>query len=140
MPARFKQIALTALLLLSVVFRASSPSLKSLVILDVPPVEPYRQLINAIAYVETVNDTLAYNPIEQAAGIFQIRPIRLAEYNRLTGEKYKMKDLFNYEVSEKIFLFFADRIGPYNTEMIARKWNGSGHRTTFYWNRIKKYL
>ena len=140
MPARFKQIALTIFLLLAVVFRASSPSLKSVVIFDVPPVEPYKQLMNAIAYVETKYDTLAYNPMEQAAGIFQIRPIRLAEYNRLTGEKYEMKDLFNYKVSEKIFLFFADRIGPYNTEMIARKWNGSGHRTIYYWNRIKRYL
>ena len=51
-----------------------------------------------------------------------------------------MKDLFDYEVSEKIFLYFADRIGPYNAELIARKWNGSGHRTIFYWNRIREYL
>ena len=87
-----------------------------------------------------MNDTMAYNPLEQAAGIFQIRPIRLTEYNKRTGRNYKMKDLYDYDISEKIFLYFADLIGPYDFEQIARKWNGSGHMTTYYWNRIKQYL
>jgi hypothetical protein len=87
-----------------------------------------------------MNDTLAYNPLEEATGIFQIRPIRLQDYNNRTGSKYKMSDLFDYEVSEKIFLYFADQIGPYDMEQIARRWNGSGHMTTFYWNRIKEFL
>jgi hypothetical protein len=32
--------------------------------------------------VETKGDTLAYNPYEEATGIFQIRPIRLKDYNK----------------------------------------------------------
>lgn len=140
MKTSLKKIGLTAILIFFVVFRASSPAIKSLIIFDAPPVEPYRELINAIGFVETMNDTMAYNSLEEAVGIFQIRPIRLKEYNNQTGRKYRMEDLFNYEISEKIFLYFADQIGPYNFEQIARRWNGSGHMTTYYWERIKQYL
>lgn len=90
--------------------------------------------------VEGKCDTLAYNPIEEAVGYFQIRPIRLEDYNKRTESNYTMKDMFNYEISEKIFLYYAGKIGPYNFEQIARNWNGSGHRTINYWNRIKQYL
>jgi hypothetical protein len=75
-----------------------------------------------------------------AAGYFQIRPIRLIDYNKRTGSYYTRKDLFNYKVSEKIFLYYASQIGPYDLEQIARKWNGSGRNTIYYWSRVKKYL
>jgi len=90
--------------------------------------------------VETKYDTLAYNTEEEATGYFQIRPVRLKEYNRLTGSSYTIKDMFNYKKSEKVFLYFADRIGPYDFEQIARSWNGSGSMTTSYWNRIRALL
>ena len=83
---------------------------------------------------------MAYNPLEEATGIFQIRPIRLKDYNIRTGSNYQMKDLYDYKISEQIFLYFADQVGPYDLEQIARRWNGSGHMTTYYWNRIKEYL
>ena len=94
----------------------------------------------AIGIVETKGDTLAYNPVEEAAGYFQIRPIRLLDYNNRTGSTYIMKDLYNYEISEKIFLYFADLIGPYDFEQIARRWYGSGQLTIDYWKRIKEKL
>ena len=140
MPARFRKISIFIFLFLSVSFRASAPSVNAITIFAPSPVEPYRKLILAVGTVETMNDTLSYNPLEEAAGYFQIRPIRLKEYNRRTGNNYTTKDLFNYAVSEKIFLYFAELIGPYDFERIARKWNGSGHMTTNYWNRIKEYL
>jgi hypothetical protein len=140
MPASFYKILLITLLFFIIPYQASSPSVKTLVIFDPPSVEPYKQLIYAIGFVETMNNNMAYNPTEQAAGIFQIRPIRLQDYNQRTGSRYKMKDLFDYEISERIFLYYADKTGPYNLEQIARKWNGSGHMTTFYWNRIREYL
>jgi hypothetical protein len=113
---------------------------KSIIVFEPLPVEPYKQLALAIGLVETKCDTLAYNPVEKAVGIFQIRPIRLIDYNNRTGSRYSRKDLFNYDISEKIFLYYANQIGPYNLELIAKKWNGSGHLTTNYWHRIKKYL
>ncbi len=139
MPGNLKKIIFFTLLL-SFTFRLSAPTRESIIILNSRPVEPYKGLIRAIGMVETKNDTLAYNPIEEAAGYFQIRPIRLKDYNMRTGNNYLMADLFNYEISEKIFLYFADQIGPYDLEQIAKKWNGSGHMTISYWKRIKYYL
>jgi len=140
MQVNFKKIVLITILLLSIVSKVSAPCYKSIILVDYCPIQPYKRLMLAIAKVETKGDTLAYNPIEAASGIFQIRPIRLIDYNRRTGSSYTSQDLFNYETSEKIFLYFADQIGPYNLELIARKWNGSGHMTINYWDRIKKYL
>ena len=140
MPYNFRKTVFFTLLLLSFAFRAYAPSRESIIILESRPIEPYKPLIHAIGIVETRCDTLAYNQIEQAVGYFQIRPIRLEDYNMRTGSKYTMKDMFNYEISEKIFLYYAAQIGPYDFEKIARRWNGSGPRTIHYWNRIKKHL
>jgi hypothetical protein len=140
MRGNLKKILFVTILLFSLIFRLSAPRRESIIILNSEPVNPYKNLIQAIGIVETKNDTLAYNPIEKAAGYFQIRPIRLEEYNRQTGSNYTMNDMFNYKISEKIFLYFADLIGPYDLEQIAKKWNGSGKLTISYWNRIKEYL
>jgi hypothetical protein len=90
--------------------------------------------------VETQYDTLAYNPLEEAAGYFQIRPIRLMDYNNRTGNDYSLLDLFDYKISEKIFLYYATEIGPYDFERIAKTWNGSGNSTILYWEQVKKFL
>jgi hypothetical protein len=90
--------------------------------------------------VETQYDTLAYNPLEEAVGYFQIRPIRLEDYNIRTGSEYTMNDLFNYKISEKIFLYYAAELGPYNFERIAKTWNGSGQGTILYWEQVKRFL
>jgi hypothetical protein len=90
--------------------------------------------------VETQYDTLAYNPVEMAVGYFQIRPIRLEDYNNRTGSKYSMDDLFNYWISEKIFLYYATETGPYKFEQIAKTWNGSGKSTIQYWDQVRKFL
>lgn len=134
-----KKIVLVSVLL-SVTFKALAPSRDSIIILASEPVNPFKRLIYAIGMVETRCDTLSYNPVEEAVGYFQIRPVRLEDYNQRTGSHYKKKDLYNYAVSEKIFLYYAHQIGPYNFEKISRRWNGSGPKTYLYWNRVKKYL
>jgi hypothetical protein len=140
MNANLKKIKIVCFILLSFSLEVSAPSEKLLTVLKLAPIEPYKQLAFAVGMVETKGDTLAYNPLEEATGIFQIRPIRLIDYNKRTGSSYTRNDLFNFEISEKIFLYFADQVGPYNIEHIARKWNGSGHLTTNYWYRIRQYL
>jgi hypothetical protein len=135
-----KKIKIVFFILVSFSLRVSAPSVKMLNVLDMGPVEPYKQLAFAVGMVETKGDTLAYNPKEEALGIFQIRPIRLIDYNKRTVSNYTRKDLLDYKISEKIFLYYADQLGPYNLELIAKKWNGSGHLTTNYWFRIKQYL
>lgn len=126
--------------LLVVSLRAFAPNRESLVIIDSTPVEPFKRLIYAIGMVETSCDTLAYNPEEEAVGFFQIRPIRVEDYNKRTGSNYTKEDMFDYKIAEKIFLYYASRIGPYNFEQIAMNWNGSGPLTIHYWNRVKKRL
>lgn len=140
MKSYLRKLELIFLILLSFSLRVSAPTIKSFTVFEVSPVEPYKKLVLAIGMVETAGDTLAYNPVEEATGIFQIRPVRLLEYNNRTGSKLTQQDLFNYETSEKIFLYFADQIGPYNLEQIAKRWNGSGQLTIAYWDRIKQYL
>jgi hypothetical protein len=117
-----------------------APALPAIPILKDSPVDPFSNLIYAIGMVETGLDTIAYNPLEEAIGYFQIRPVRLEDYNRRTGNRYSMKDLYNYSISEKIFKYYAAQIGPYDFETIAKSWNGSGIMTIDYWNRVKMHL
>jgi hypothetical protein len=126
--------------LFSLTSPAVSPDLKYLLIIESVPLEPYSKLIHAIGMVEGMSDTTAYNEFEMAAGFFQIRPIRLEEYNKRSGNNLLLTDMFSYEISRKVFLYFAVQIGPYDFEKIARTWNGSGAKTTEYWKRIQQYL
>lgn len=139
MSVYLKKIVLLIFLLL-LALRAFAPSNRSLVIILTAPDEPFKNLISAIGMVETKFDTLSYNPVEKAVGYFQIRPIRVLDYNKRTGNSYSMKDMFDYKISEKVFLYYASQIGPYNLERIAKKWNGSGKVTFEYWNQVKKFL
>jgi len=135
---RRKIVFIGSFLLLT--FNAFAPERKEVAIPGSHPVEPFRRLISAIGIVETGYDTLAYNPEEEATGYFQIRPIRLEDYNRRTGSSYTMEDMFNYRISERIFLYYASLVGPYDFETIARRWNGSGEQTIAYWQRVKEHL
>ena len=139
MSVYFKKIVLLTFLSLLAI-RVFAPSNGSLVVILTPPDEPFKRLIYAIGMVETKFDTLSYNPVEKAVGYFQIRPIRVLDYNQRTGSSYSTKDMFDYNISEKVFLYYASQIGPYNFERIAKKWNGSGKVTFEYWNQVKKFL
>jgi len=126
--------------ILSYSYKAFAPSSDSFVIFENKPIEPYVNLIHAIGKVETNHDTLRYNPEENAVGYFQIRPIRVEDYNIRTGSHYRPEDMFDYKISEKVFLYYANKIGPYDLRQIAMNWNGSGPGTIFYWNMVKEYL
>jgi hypothetical protein len=123
-----------------IAFKAFAPAGVSLAIFDTPPIEPFKSLICAIGKVETGHDTLAYNALEEAVGYFQIRPIRVDDYNMRTGSNYTSRDMFDYKISEKVFLYYAAQIGPYDFEQIAKRWNGSGESTIVYWIQVKQHL
>jgi hypothetical protein len=125
---------------LAIALKVFAPDSSSIIIARTTPFEPFKSLIHAVGMVETQFDTLAYNPLEEAVGYFQIRPIRLQDYNVRTGSTYTMNDLFDYKISEKIFLYYASEIGPYDFERIAKTWNGSGLCTIQYWEQVKKFL
>ncbi|MGE5406164.1 MAG: hypothetical protein ACM3NR_00520 [Methanosarcina sp.] len=116
-----------------------APDIKTLVIEAPQPINIYERLMIAILEVESGGDTLAFNPIEEAYGPFQIRPIRLCDYNKRTGKKYRMKDCYTLKVSREIFLYYAVDLGP-DYEIIAKRWNGSGEMTIAYWSRVRAVL
>lgn len=139
MESFLKKVAVIALIL-SFTLDLYAPVSNSITIIINKPADPFRNLIHAIGRVETKFDTMAYNPVEMATGYFQIRPIRIQDYNERTGSNYLLKDMYDYNTSEKVFLYYASDIGPYNFERIAKNWNGSGSKTILYWKQVRKFL
>jgi hypothetical protein len=117
--------------------RASAPGLSVIFIFASKPVDGYERLVKAVIMVESSGDTLAFNKTEEAFGAFQIRPIRLLDYNQRTGKNYTNKDCFNLKISKEIFLYYARKISYCDYQSIARSWNGSGKSTLEYWEKVK---
>lgn len=121
-------------------FAATAPDTQVIFLLASDPVDAYDRLIKAVVLVESSGDPLAYNLAEEAVGAFQIRPIRILDYNQRTGKNYKIENCFNFEISKEIFLYYARKIGYPDYETIARNWNGSGETTQDYWEKVKSKL
>lgn len=120
--------------------KTAAPGFEVIAIFTSEPVDAYNRLITAIIQVESSGDTLAFNLVEEAVGAFQIRPIRLLDYNQRTGKNYKPEDCYSLRISKEIFLYYAKGNDYLDYETIARNWNGSGKTTLDYWKKIKKYL
>lgn len=101
------------------------------------PINYYSPLIKAVGMVESSLNNMAYNPLEEATGFFQIRPIRLEDYNKRTGKTYTLEQMYDKEIAESIFMYYTK---GRNYEKVARSWNGSGRQTVVYWNKVKKLL
>jgi hypothetical protein len=117
-----------------------APGEKALFIAREMPVNPYLKLFEAVCWVESNNNPLAYNARENACGIAQIRKIRLDDYNNRTHRSYSLRQVYDPKISKTIFMFYADKIGYNNFPRIAMSWNGSGKETINYWHRVKKRL
>ena len=103
-------------------------------------IEPFKALLHATGVVESNNNNLALNEKEQSFGALQIRAIRLEDYQRRTGVRYQLTDMYDYEKAKEIFLYYASKHGPYQIEQISRRWNGSGKMTDAYWDKIRILL
>ena len=107
------------------------------------PVDP---LIMAIIQVESGGDTLAHNIQEDAVGVLQIRPIMVAEVNRLVGkDSFTLSDRWNVHKSIAMFNVIRSHTHNPTNEKLARNWNGGwqGYKkksTIKYWNKVKKLL
>ena len=138
---KFRHLKCLLILILSLpAVRAPAPGLNVLYIIAPVPVDPFEKLVKAIVQVESLGNSLAYNPEEDAVGAFQIRPVRVLDYNQRTGKNIKIENCYSYETSKEIFLYYARLTGYPHYETIARNWNGSGEATTDYWKRVKYYL
>ena len=113
-----------------------APAVNSVAIFRTEGISHYTNLIHAVGTVESNCDTLAYNPLEEATGYFQVRPIRLLDYNRRTGKHYKLSDMYDFDKAKELFLYYCTM----DLEQTAKNWNGSGKKTIEYWKKIKVLL
>jgi hypothetical protein len=117
-----------------------APQQKALYITTEPPIRPYEALWIATCMVESSNNPMAYNPLEKATGIAQVRPIRLLDYNQRTGKDYKLRDCYNTKISKEIWLYYITKFRPDDLKSICKVWNGNGDKHKDYMEKIKKCL
>lgn len=135
-----KKSIITFLLLFVFLTLTAPPTTKCLYLPTVSIINTwikYEQLVKAVVKIESNGNTLAFNVSENAVGAFQIRPCRIKHYNKLNNTNYKHKDCYDYDLSEKIFLFFAE---GKDYEQAAKNWNGSGPMTEIYWKKVKQQI
>jgi hypothetical protein len=114
-----------------------SACFKYLIIPSTRSYSEYDVLIKAVVWVESRGDVWALNVKEQSAGPMQIRACRVIEYNRRTGKHYQHYEMFDYDKSREIFLYYArDK----SFRQAAKDWNGSGPLTEIYWQKVRKAL
>lgn len=119
---------------------AVCPPYHTLTITVEPPIRPFKALMEATAFIESSGNPMALNRKEMAHGLYQIRSIRLRDYNSRTGKNYSFQDCYNPKISEEIYLYYASKFHPSDLESIAKDWNGKGKSNKDYWAKIKKQL
>ena len=116
-------------------------------------------VIYAIEEVESNRDPYAINAKENALGCLQIRPMMVADYNRITGEDLPHDVAYNrsmaYIIASTIFNHYIKDIKNPNAKHLAFIWNGGGgarHRVDnpkkdrkqkmldAYWEKVKLHL
>ena len=137
-----KMITLALILtLFSLTLKA--PSERAIVIVKTEAIEPYETIWDAVVKVESNGDLFAIGDRhlkDKSYGIVQIRQVRLDDYFERTEIRYSEKDMFDPVKSKEIFLYYADRIGPYDMERIIRNWNGKWELTDDYYAKVRKVL
>lgn len=108
-------------------------------------IRPYEDIWQAVCIVESSNNPLAHNVKENAVGIAQIRQVRINDYNRRTGEHYKLKEMYDPAKAKSVFMYYAMEIGENNAEKIIRCWNGGENgmkkrSTKAYYYKVRRYL
>ena len=93
-------------------------------------------VIYAIEEVESNRNPYAINKQENALGCLQIRPIMIADYNRITKENLSHDVAYNramaYIIASTIFNHYMKGIENPNAKHLAFIWNGGGSA----WKRV----
>jgi hypothetical protein len=102
------------------------------------------RLIAAMIQVESGGNECAYNRKEQAAGCLQIRPIMVAEAERL-GIDFTLADRWDCAKSVRFFIELQMTKRRSEPERMARCWNGgpNGHQkesTLGYWQEVQRNM
>ena len=121
---------------------AYSPQYKYLYLARAEKIKPYEKTWKAICLVESSNNPRAYNKKENAVGIVQVREIRLDDYNKQTGQRYKLTDMYDPVLAKSIFVYYAKQYDYKDIERIARCWNAgqNGMRIKASQSYYKKVL
>jgi hypothetical protein len=106
------------------------------------------RLWDAICEVESGGRADAVNVSERAVGIAQIRPIMVADVNRILGEdRYQHPDsaLSPTESREMFEIYVAHYFPAGDAEAMARGWNGgpkgaTKNATRTYWSKVQELL
>jgi hypothetical protein len=128
---------ITLFFLITLNLHLLAPEFPTLPVERPTPISFYDRLIKAIVMIESSGGKQLYNKKEGAVGAFQIRQIRLDHYNQQNATFYKLSDCFDYQLSKKVFLYYAH---GKSYEKAAKTWNGSGSATIVYWNKVKNQL
>ena len=107
-------------------------------------------LITAMIQVESKGNDSAYCVSENAAGCLQIRPIMIAEVNRIlkrnrVGDTYTLQDRWSRKKSIEILNIYKDYYRLDTFEKVARCWNGgpagmSYNATEGYWSKVQNEM
>lgn len=138
----------TFIFLFAITLNAFSPEYPVFYIGKGEKIEPFEKLWKAICEVESQSDPLAYHFESNGCasiGISQIQQSRITDFNERTGLNYLLEDMYSPEKSKTVFLHYADEIGVYNFEKIARCWNARPNgmkykQTKIYWNKVRNQL
>jgi hypothetical protein len=82
-------------------------------------------IIESVIITESSGDSTAVNVVEDAVGLLQIRPIMVAEANRLAGyDKYSLQDRYNVSKSIEMWNDVQAYWNPaYDLVKACKMWN-----------------
>ncbi len=135
------------ILILFLFLSADMPSacFKYLIIPSAHSYSDYENLFKAICAVESNHNPLAWiidTNGKPSVGIVQIQQSRLDHFNKLTGKKYKLSDMYNVKKAKEVFMIYCT---DDDFERISRCRNvgPNGMRkksTEKYWQKVRKHL
>ena len=120
-------------------------------------------LILSLEQVESNGNEIAYNESEKALGCLQIRPIMLADYNRIYGTSFTHDQMKSRSTSHLVAIGIFHHYGKSikrnsetpNAKHLAFIWNGGGsawkrvsnpkddrkqNNLETYWKKVSEYL
>ena len=99
----------------------------------------YNEIWQAVCFIESTNNPNAFNEKELARGIAQIRPCKIEDYNRLTGNNIGYEDVFCPELSKQIFMWHLSTYGT-DWQTGIRRWNGDFAASYIYLEKVLKVM
>ena len=136
--------------MMSLIIKCSQTAMANVDVIDV---------IVAIEKVESNQNPYAINKAENAIGSLQIRPIMIADYNRISGEDLPHNVAYNramaYIIAQEIFFHYMKGIENPTAKHLAFIWNGGGSawkrvdnpkndlkqkNLDLYWEKVKLHL